>query len=50
MHNKKIVSGTKGSITIENTWYEENTEDKSHVVTGIIFISLIVLAKLIMMF
>ena len=50
MHNKKIVPGTKGSITIENTWYKENKEDKSHILTGITFISLIMLTKIIMMF
>jgi len=50
MYNIKSVPGTKGSITIENTWYKENSKDKSYVLTGVGFISLIILIKIITLF
>ena len=50
MKNKRFISGTDNTITVENNWYKEQEEDNSHVLKGIIFISLIILAKAIMLF
>jgi|GEM_PF-6984147 hypothetical protein len=49
MYNKKAIPGTKGGIIVENSWYKDNTDEKIHVVPGIIFISLIILTKIIIM-
>ncbi len=50
MHTKRFISGTNETVSIENSWQEENKEDNIHAIGGMIILGIIVFSKIVIMF